>query len=685
MNRKHKYLWIAACVLLAISGVPAGPGMSPKSSSARADAAVIPPPGAFSASLPHSLLAASESRVFDADLSFDSLPITRHSSLRFGSSLGPTPEGSGPQGVTPHSSLPLSQPIKLDITPPNPSWQENFRDVAIASSSVRNSAMPGPSQSDLIEIAASSISSHPLMPLDRGGEALKTAIALLGNRAASREAALPIASQVSGSNISSQGAFPVPTQAIPVTVAAVGGYANPSPDPNEQPEPAPFSPSQPPPRFTGKLISLDLRGVDIRDFFRLIHQVSGLNIVVDSDVTGQVTLVLDDVPWDQALDLVLRNNGLGEVLEGNVLRIARVQTLAAEADQTQQLRQAKLQAEPLITVVRTLHYASAEDQQPKLSSGGSAAMPGMSTGGGAGMASQKPIAGVATLLKAAKGVLSSRGSVVADPRDNAVVITDVSSQFPVIDSFIDKLDTKSKQVSIQARVVLASSDFTRSLSSILTGSYHNLSGSTQTAGATGSGVTGTSTLGAPTFTPPATTSSGFGAFAITNAGARYILNAAITAAEEHDQARTISRPTIVTQNNFPGEVMQGVQIPVQTSINLTVTTQYVNAALVLTVTPQVTVDNKVFLDIDVSDDTPGTFESSVGYEINVQEATAKVLVPDGGTVVFGGITVTTRSRSANYIPLIGNIPILGDLFKSSQVSDQNQELLFFVSPTVLPD
>ncbi|MGH9445526.1 MAG: type IV pilus secretin PilQ, partial [Terriglobia bacterium] len=201
---------------------------------------------------------------------------------------------------------------------------------------------------------------------------------------------------------------------------------------------------------------------------------------------------------------------------------------------------------------------------------------------------------------------------------------------------------------------------------------------------TGQGIAGTSSLGTPTFTPTST-AAGFGAFAITNAGARYIINAAITAAEEHDQARTISRPSIVTQNNFPGEVMQGVQIPVQTSINLTVTTQYVNAALVLTVTPQVTVDNKVFLDVDVSDDTPGTLSESVGYSINVQEATAKVLVPDGGTVVFGGITVTTRSRSAYYIPLIGSIPILGNLFKSSQVNDQSQELLFFVSPSVLPD
>lgn len=165
-----------------------------------------------------------------------------------------------------------------------------------------------------------------------------------------------------------------------------------------------------------------------------------------------------------------------------------------------------------------------------------------------------------------------------------------------------------------------------------------------------------------------------------------MINAALSAAEERDQARTISRPTIVTQDNYPAMVMQGVQIPIQTSINLTVSVQYVNAALQLMVTPRVTGNGKVFLDINVNNASPGTISvQGVGISINVQQATTKVLVPDGGTVVFGGITVTTRSRSATYIPWLGSVPVLGNLFKSSQVNDQNAELLFFVSPTVLPD
>jgi len=462
---------------------------------------------------------------------------------------------------------------------------------------------------------------------------------------------------------------------------------------------APFSQQQH--RFTGKLISLDLRDVDIRDFFRLIHQISGLNIVVDSNVTGRITMVMDDVPWDQALSIALKDNGLATELDGNVLRIAKVSTLVDEAKAQTDERMAKLEAEPLVTVVRQLKYAHAADQQP---------MQTTSIGGGGGgmggSANQLPIPGVVSMLNSMKGVLSPDGKVVADPRDNAVIVTDHRSQIPVIEAVIDKLDAKAQQVSIQVRVILANADFTRTLSAALSGAARNRSGSTLGGIGTGNGsmgtfannpsspvvgsnATSTTTItngvaqGTTNFAIPST-AAGFGAFAITNAGARYLINAAISAAETRDQARTISRPTIVTQNNVQGEVQQGVQIPIQTNINNTIAVQYVNATLQLSVTPQVTVDNKVFLNIYVNNASVGSFSTFFGPSINTQQATTQVLVPDGGTVVFGGITVTTRARSATYVPLLGSIPIIGNLFKSSSVNDQNQELLFFVSPTILP-
>jgi len=177
---------------------------------------------------------------------------------------------------------------------------------------------------------------------------------------------------------------------------------------------------------------------------------------------------------------------------------------------------------------------------------------------------------------------------------------------------------------------------------------------------------------------------GFGVYAVSNAGARYIINAAISAAETKSQAKTISAPTIVTQNNTPGTVKQGTQIPIQTTINNTISIQFVNALLELTVTPQVTEDGNIFLVINVRNASPGAILSGAGPSINTQEATTQVLVPDGGTVVFGGVNVTGRSKSATYVPLLGSIPILGHLFKTSNVTDSDQQLLFFVSPKVMP-
>ncbi|MGO8786742.1 MAG: type IV pilus secretin PilQ [Terriglobia bacterium] len=404
------------------------------------------------------------------------------------------------------------------------------------------------------------------------------------------------------------------------------------------------------PEYTGEPISLNLKDVDLKDFFRLIHEISGLNIIIDPNVSGSVTMVLDSVPWDQALDIVLKNNDLGKVLEGNVLRIAKMQTLTAEQEGQTKLASARMDAAPLVTVFRPINYAKAME--------------------------------IATLLKtwAGGGALSRRGTVLVDMRANTLIISDVQSQIPIIQNILTKLDKKAKQVSIEARVVLANADFTHTLSAALYGT--GIPGASTQAGAVTSSSAGIIPGTTTPVTPAAVT--GFGTFAITNASSRYLINAIITAQEERDQAKTISRPTIVTQNNIQGMVQQGVQVPIQTTVNNTVSVQYYAATLQLTVTPQVTDDNNIFLIIHVLNDSVGASISGVGPEINTQEATTQVLVPDGGTVVFGGITVTSRSKSATYVPWLGNIPVLGHLFKTSNVQGQDQELLFFVSPKILP-
>ena len=403
-------------------------------------------------------------------------------------------------------------------------------------------------------------------------------------------------------------------------------------------------------RYTGKRISLNLKSVDLKDFFRLIHEVSGLNIIVDPDVSGSVTAVLDDVPWDQALALVLNNNGLGDRLEGNVLRIAKTSTLMRDQQEDQKLRIASEDSAPLVTVFRPVNYAKA--------------------------------ATIAALLKTwvGGGALSRRGNVLVDERTNTLIISDIASSIPTIESVVSRLDQKAQQISIEARIIRVTSDFARNLSTALSFAQRNGSGSLVMGGATGSPVSG-----APLSPPTVTTASatGFGVFVLSNLGANYAINSAIAAAETRSEAKTISRPSIVTQNNMEGTVIQGTQIPIQTTINNTISVQYVQASLELKVTPQVTEDGHVFLTIAVTNASPGPALTFAGPTINTQSATTQVLVPNGGTVVFGGVTVHTKSNSSSGVPLLQDIPVLGHLFKSTTDQTNDQELLFFVTPKIL--
>jgi type IV pilus assembly protein PilQ len=450
-------------------------------------------------------------------------------------------------------------------------------------------------------------------------------------------------------------------------------------------------------KYTGERISLNLKDVDLKDFFRLIHQISGLNIVVDSNVTGTLTVALDNVPWDQALDVVLTDNGLDKTLEGNVLRVARLDTLSAQAEGRAKLAQAQSAAAPLVTVVRYLNFASVADVNLNNSSNG-----GNNTQTGGGVTGLSLIPGVATILKTmAPSILTRRGSVVGDPRNNAVVVSDVASQIPAIEAVIDKLDHKARQVSIEARIVLTTSDVVHQLQGSLTNFLRNPSGSVSTGGTASNGASAQGTppsaqSGAPTSSFPSSLGTilptitgaapaGFGAYAISSQSAKYFLSAAIAAAETQNKAKTISAPTIVTQNNIPGSVMQGTQIPVQTTVNNTVTTIYINATLSLMVTPQVTDDGHIFLNILVQNNSPGpVLNGTSSPEINTQAATTQVLVPDGGAVVFGGIKVTSNTKSVTQVPGLGSIPLIGNLFKSSDREDQQDELLFIVSPKILP-
>ena len=410
--------------------------------------------------------------------------------------------------------------------------------------------------------------------------------------------------------------------------------------------------------YTGEPISVNLKDVDLKDFFRLIHEISGLNIILDPGVSGSLTLVLDDVPWDQALDIVLQNNGLDKRLEGNVLRIAKRDTFRAEADARRAQDEAQALAVDKTQYTHYLSYAHATEIMPIV---------------------QK--------------FLSQRGSVVADPRLNALIITDIPSTIPAVTQILQQLDRKTQEVEIEARVVAATRNFARDIGVQLGFGWGN--GVTAVGGA---GSVGTSPLLVSIPNPKYFTSGGsiplFSNFqaggksgiSFTNATSNYRVDAILTMAESRGLLKILSRPRVVTQNNIQALVKQGVKIPVVTAAQLggPPTTNYVEAALRLQVTPQITAEGTIFLNVDVENTTPDqSFAVGDNPALITQQATTQVLVTDGGTVVIGGVIQTQNSVAIAQTPLLGDIPILGNLFKRRNVTTTTQELIFFITPRII--
>jgi type IV pilus assembly protein PilQ len=408
-------------------------------------------------------------------------------------------------------------------------------------------------------------------------------------------------------------------------------------------------------KYTGEPISVNLKDVDLKDFFRLIHEISGLNIVLDPNVHGSLTLVLDDVPWDQALDIVLKNNGLDRELQGNVLRIASVETLRKEAVDRRAQAEAVALAVDRQTITRFLSYAKAGQVVPTV-----------------------------------KKFLTARGDVIADERTNALIISDIPSVLPTLDRMISQLDKKSQEVEIEVRVVSASRTFTRDLGVQLGFAWQNgvstVAGSLASAATgttTGTGTNGVSSGRVPLFSNFPATNPTTG-FSFTNITKSYAIDAILTAAENHTLAKVLSRPRVVTQSNVKAEVKQGVKLPVYTSgtANVNASVSYVDAVLRLSVTPQITADNTIFMTVDVENTQPnGTINSN--FILTTQQATTQVLVTDGGTVVIGGIIQTTNTVSTSQTPFLGSIPWLGNLFKERAVKTDTEELIFFITPKII--
>jgi len=424
-------------------------------------------------------------------------------------------------------------------------------------------------------------------------------------------------------------------------------------------------------KYTGEPISVNLKDVDLKDFFRLIHEISGLNVVLDPNVKGTLTIVLDEVPWDQALDIVLVNNGLDKQLNGNVLRIATKDTLKKEAETARDLQKAQAEAVAPVTVTRVLSYAKATTMRDTL-----------------------------------KKFLSSRGDIFSDDRSNQLVIRDIPSVIPTIDNLIRQLDRKSQQVEIEARVVQASRSFSQDIGVQWGFGGTTTSGRTVFGGAPQTGVspiqTGTGLPQPPLIATPTSTSGGSTAgipfnvnlgagtptsgFYFGHRSPNFAVDLYITAAEAKGVGKLLSKPKVITQNNEKATVKQGTKIPIQTTINNTISVQYIDAVLKLEVTPQITAEGTVFMDVLVENTQIDNGIPRVQGipALDTQSAETKVLVADGGTVVIGGIIVTQQQNSVNQVPVLGSLPVIGRLFREQAVTINSSELLFFLTPRIIP-
>lgn len=403
--------------------------------------------------------------------------------------------------------------------------------------------------------------------------------------------------------------------------------------------------------YVGEPISMSLKNADLVETLRSFAKISDLNFVIQPGVRGTVTVELKSVPWDQAMEQILKINNLGMEIDGTIVRIAPTGQLRQEAEERRRLRQAQQQTVPLRTIMRSLSYAQAGQ--------------------------------VARLLRNQDGnILSRRGSVQVDPRTNTMIIRELPDNIDTVLAVIDNLDTPEPQVTIEARIVEATKNFSRSLGIAWDFGYEASPENGNTTGLQfpntidADGGVGLLTGGANAFLDLS-----FGNILDT-----FNLNAQIQIAEAEGLVNVISAPRVTTLNNNAANIQSGLQIPVQTVTDRTVSVQYVNATLQLRVTPQVTAEGTVVLDINVAKRTPqiGLAVGGAGnVPINTRDARTKVIVRDGGTAVIGGIYEVTSNQVQDRVPGLANIPILGHLFKNRNRNDSNDELMIFITPRII--
>lgn len=416
--------------------------------------------------------------------------------------------------------------------------------------------------------------------------------------------------------------------------------------------------------YSGDIISLKFKDADIRDVILYLGFQYGFNVIFDPEVRATVSCDFVDIPWDQALDIILKQHKMGKAVDGNILRIAPLSVLTREEQELRRFEESKELSGPLVTKMVVLSYSKVKDIQQLLAS-----------------------------------KISERGEIIFDERTNTLVMSDVKDRIEMLEKLIAVFDIPTPQVTIEARVIEASSNFIRQvgvqwgfrgISDPFYGNQTSLQfpnnavvdGALIPGGVATRGISGP--LGGYAVNLPAPAFNSALGLSFGNVMDTFRIDMAISSLETTGQGRIISSPTVTTQNNKEATILQGSQIPVQVTSNFTTSVRFVNAALELRATPQITADGTIIMDIDIRNNSADFGNLVNGIPpIITQSASSTVTIPDGGTTVIGGIFRTEESVSRERVPLLHKIPILGALFRNMSQTRKNRELLIFITPRIV--
>ena len=428
------------------------------------------------------------------------------------------------------------------------------------------------------------------------------------------------------------------------------------------------------PGYSGQKLSLNFQSIEVRSLLQVIADFTNFNIITSDSVTGSVTLRLQDVPWDQALDIILQAKGLGMRKTGNVLWIAPRDEISAKEKLELESTASMQNLEPLRTQSFQMNYTKAAEVATQLTA----------TGGGTAASSSR--------------LLSPRGSVISEARTNQLFVTDIASKLEQVQQLIAKLDIPVRQVLIEARIVEASDTFGKSLGVRLGGGM-NPAGGVQVASLGGNPLNATfgssytdnvrGTTSGSFVNMPAVGQGGFNpatfAVSLFGAGANRFLNLELSALEADGKGKVVSSPRVVTADQIKALIEQGTELPYQIASSSGATAiAFRKANLKLEVTPQITPEGNIILDLDVNKDTVGQ-STAAGFAINTKHIKTQVLVENGGTVVIGGIFELTETENETKVPFLGDLPGVGNLFKTRSRLANKQEMLVFITPKVITD